>query len=103
MGNTEFQKKAIEIVREYIKKHLDKLDNVKMKDVDVYVVWLSKILRNNKALISSSLFDGIYYEVTFNGEKNEFYLDAYKKFENVTIINIEKVSKAETRKSLFGK
>ena len=26
--------------------------------------------------------DGMYYEVTFNGDKREWYLDAYKKFEN---------------------
>ena len=26
--------------------------------------------------------DGMYYEVTYNGDKNEIYLDAYKKFEN---------------------
>ena len=29
----------------------------------------------------------MYYEVTFNGDKNEFYLDAYKKFENQSIYN----------------
>ena len=34
------------------------------------------------SVISSTLPDGMYYEVTFNGDKNEWYLDAYKKFEN---------------------
>ena len=27
----------------------------------------------------------MYYEITYNGEKNEFYFDAYKKWENKCI------------------
>jgi hypothetical protein len=27
----------------------------------------------------------MYYELTYNGDKKEWYLDAYKKFENVVI------------------
>lgn len=49
---------------------------------DIYVVWLSKVLQNNKALLSTTLEDGMYYEVTFNGDKAEFYVDAYKKQHN---------------------
>lgn len=49
---------------------------------DIYVVWLSKVLQNNKALLSTTLEDGMYYEVTFNGDKTEFYVDAYKKQHN---------------------
>ena len=36
--------------------------------------------------MSSTLFDGMYYEITYNGDKNEWYLDAYKKFENKCIM-----------------
>lgn len=35
-------------------------------------VWLTKVLQNNKALLSSTLFDGMYYELTYNGDKNGF-------------------------------
>lgn len=49
---------------------------------DVYIVWFCKTLQNWKALISTTLPDGMYYEVTYNGDKKEIYLDAYKKFEN---------------------
>ena len=35
-----------------------------------------------KYLISSTLPDGMYYEITYNRDKKEWYLDAYKKFEN---------------------
>ena len=45
---------------------------------DVYVVWLNRTLQNNKALLSTTLTDGMYYEVTYNGDKNEMYFDAYK-------------------------
>lgn len=72
--------KALKIVREYIEEHLDKSDE--KPEFDVYTVWKCKVLQNWKYLLSSSLFDGMYYELTYNGDKDEWYLDAYKKFEN---------------------
>ena len=71
---------ALKIVRQYITEHLDKSEPSPI--FDVYTVWKAKILQNWKYLISSTLFDGMYYELTFNGDKKEWYLDAYKKFEN---------------------
>ena len=50
---------------------------------DVYVVWLNRTLQNNKALLSTTVEDGMCYEVTYNGDKNELYFDAYKHVENV--------------------
>ena len=73
-------KKVTEIIRNYIMEHLDKSDNI--PEFEVYTVWKCKILQNWKYLLSSTLPDGMYYEVTYNGDVNEFYLDAYKKFEN---------------------
>lgn len=72
--------KAEQIVSDYIWEHLDKSDDV--QGFQVFTVWKCKTLQNWKWLISSTLFDGMYYEVTYNGDKKEFYLDAYKKFEN---------------------
>ena len=72
--------RAKEIVSEYIVDHLDKSDNI--PSFNVYVVWQCKALQNWKFLLSSSLLDGMYYELTYNGDKKEWYLDAYKKFEN---------------------
>lgn len=72
--------KAINIVRSYILEHLDASDSV--PEFDVYIVWKCKILQNWKYMISSSLLDGMYYEVTFDGDAHKWYLDAYKKFEN---------------------
>lgn len=76
-------KTAIKIVREYIETHLDKSDS--KPQFEVYTVWKAKVLQNWKYLLSSTLYDGMYYEATYNGDKNEWYLDAYKKFENKTI------------------
>ena len=72
--------KALQIVRDYAYEHLDKSDNE--PQFEVFIVWKSKILQNWKWLISTTLYDGMYYELTYNGDKQEFYLDAYKKFEN---------------------
>lgn len=54
--------RAIEIVRNYIMEHLDKSDTI--PPFDVYTVWKCKALQNWKYLISSTLNDGMYYEVT---------------------------------------
>ena len=75
--------KAISIVKNYILEHLDKSDLT--PEFEVFTVWKCKALQNWKYLLSSTLFDGMYYELTYNGDKKEWYLDAYKKFENRVI------------------
>ena len=75
--------RALEIVMNYIIEHLDKSDS--KPAFGVYTVWKAKVLQNWKYLISSTLYDGMYYELTYNGDKKEWYLDAYKKFENCVI------------------
>lgn len=82
MGNNDFEKLAIKTVRDYANEHLDKTDGVQISDADVFIVWSCKTLQNNKAMVSTKLHDGMYYELTYNGDKDELYLDAYKKFEN---------------------
>jgi hypothetical protein len=80
MDSGKFIRICDELVRNYAAEHIDKTDGV--PDFEVYVVWSCKTLRNNKALLSTSLLDDMYYEITYNGDKNEIYFDAYKKFEN---------------------
>ena len=79
--------KALKIVRDYIWEHLDRADEKGALNFnfEVYMVWKAKVLQNWKYLISSTLFDGMYYELTYNGDKKEWYIDAYKKFENRVI------------------
>lgn len=83
MNEKDFIEKCRELVKQYALEHLDKSDNI--PEFDVFVAWNVKVLQNNKALLSTTLFDGMYYEITYNGDKQEFYFDAYKKFENKCI------------------
>ena len=85
MDSKFFIDKCKEIIVDYTNKHLDKTDNIKITKSDVFVVWNCKTLQNNKALLSTTLFDGMYYEITYNGDKAEMYVDAYKKWENFMV------------------
>ena len=85
MSNDNFLKLCKKIVKDYVNEHLDKTDNVQIAEENVFIVWSCKTLQNNKALVSTTLCDGMYYELTYNGDKKEVYLDAYKKFENKAI------------------
>lgn len=85
-GSVNKQIKARNIVFEYVVDHLEKTDtHVLFAPEDVYVVWFAKTLHNWKSCISTVLPDGMYYEVTYDGDKKRAYLDAYKKFDNVMI------------------
>ena len=87
MDERIFTQKAKEEVAKCVNEHLDKTDDVKpLTPEDVYMVWGVKVLQNNKGLFATLLPDGMYYEITFNGDKNEMYIDAYKKFENRCIL-----------------
>lgn len=78
--------KARMLVFGYVKAQLEKTDtHVTFEEGEVYVVWFCKTLQNWKALVSTTLPDGMYYEVTYNGDKRETYIDSYKKFHNVKI------------------
>ena len=82
MSNQQFLDLFKKTVCDYANEHLDKSDNVQINEDDVYIVWSCKTLQNYKALLSTTLHDGMYYELTYNGDKCELYVDAYKKFEN---------------------
>lgn len=90
MINKNTMKLIKEIVRDYTNEHIDKTDKMQITVDDVYVVWFCKTLQNWKALASTTVPDGMYYELTYSGDKDEMYLDAYKKFENRCIRGEEK-------------
>lgn len=85
MGNDRFEQLAKKVVVDYVNKHLDKSDGVVIDESNVFIVWSCKTLQNNKALVSTELSDGMYYEITYNGDKRQIYFDAYKKWENLCI------------------
>lgn len=77
MGNKKFEELCIKAVVDYYVEH-----NYIIVPADVYIVWICKTLQNNKALVSTDMHDGMYFEITHNGDKNETYIDIYKKQEN---------------------
>lgn len=56
--------------------------NVRADPKQFYVVWFAKTLGNWKALVSTDLISGQYWEVTYNGAKEEAYVDHYNKVSN---------------------
>lgn len=85
MDSNKFIELCKEAIVRYFNENVDKTDNKHITEDDVFVVWMCKTLQNNKALVSTTVSDGMYYELTYNGNKNELYLDAYKKWENKCI------------------
>ena len=81
MDNKDFMLMARALVAGYVNYQPDS-HHVKLEDV--FVVWLCKTLQNNKALLSTTTDgDERYYEVTYNGDKQEVYFDCYDKVENI--------------------
>jgi hypothetical protein len=85
MDFNNFQNLCKEKVVDYFNERVEKTDNKKITTDDVFVVWYCKTLQNAKVLLSTNVSDGMYYELTYNGDKNELYFDAYKKWENKCI------------------
>ena len=83
--NEKMLRTARQIVTDYFNQHVDVTDNKQITIDDVYIVWFSKTLQNWKALVSTTVSDGMYYEITHNGDKNETYVDVYKKWENFVV------------------
>lgn len=82
MNEKDFTLAVRKLVARYANEHIDATDEKFITPDDVFIVWQCKTLQNSKALASTTLPDGMYYEITYDGDKKQFYLDAYKKFEN---------------------
>lgn len=86
MTNNEFISLCKKTVKDYFNNRAESNDkNGTISEDNVFIVWMCKTLQNHKALVSTTVSDGMYYELTYNGDKNELYLDAYKKWENKCI------------------
>ena len=76
MDNDIFLKRAKKCVADSV---------VELIEEDLYIVWFCKTLQNWKALISTDVINGLYWEVIHNGDKNETYVDMYTKANNICI------------------
>ena len=85
MDNQKFMDLCKNVVVDYYNNQVDITESYHITTDNVFVVWNCKTLQNNKALLSTTVHDGMYYECTYNGDKNELYFDAYKKWENQCI------------------
>lgn len=74
----DFIQKSKDIVKGYLEK-------TNMSDNEIFVVWSCKTLQNKKALLSASFKGAPYFEITYNGDKNETYVDVYKKEKNYVV------------------
>lgn len=81
MNEKEFTAYAKYLIRRY----LHDVEGIDIHLSDIYTVWLVKVLQNNKAMLSTNVADTRYYEVTYDGNKEQFYFDAYVKEKNFAI------------------
>ena len=77
--------KAIAIVHQYIDDHVDHTNPD--AEPTLFVVWQCRVLQNYKCLISTTLPHGMYFELTYDGDEDCWYFDAYQKVENRVIAN----------------
>ena len=69
------------ILREYISRF-----EKETSDYKVFIVWACKTLQNRKWILCTDLPDNRLYELTYNGDKGEFYLDEYDKVSNTVYL-----------------
>ena len=87
--NDEMMDTAKQIVVDYFNAHRDVTDDFILTKDNVFIVWFCKTLQNWKALVSTEVSDGMYYEVTHDGDRKQTYVDVYKKWENYTVKDSE--------------
>lgn len=75
--------KVIQMVKDF---YIDRVTcEFDPNDLDIYIVWKCKTLQNCKYLLSSNAPDTRYFEITYNGNTKEFYVDVYTKELNICI------------------
>lgn len=99
LSSEEFMKLAKAKVYEMALASLCPTDDVVFTIDNVYIVTHAFILKNQKAMVSTTLTDGKYYEVTYNEATSEMYVDQYVKVQNKTYSFMELMSKTEPVKN----
>lgn len=77
-----FTRRARELAVENFNENRDPKRSRPLRVDQVYIVWFAKVLGHWKAIVGSSVARGMLWEVTSNGNKNEAYVDTYRKINN---------------------
>lgn len=77
------QKEALDITRKVLQDSCGYTSDIITED-KMFVVWSCKTLQNWKAIVGGTDIKELI-EVTYNGDKNEAYVDVYDKKLNVAI------------------
>lgn len=84
MNPKDFKSAARLAISRYFNDNAD-ATGVCLSPDDIYTVWACKALQNNKGLFTTPIKDGLYYEATYNGDKQELYVDCYQKLKNFVV------------------
>lgn len=84
MNPKDFESAARLAISRYFNDNADPT-GVCLSPEDIYTVWSCKALQNNKGLFTTPIKDGMYYEASYNGDKQELYVDCYQKLKNFTV------------------
>lgn len=79
---------AIACVRDFVDSTINPSQYPDGLEYKVYIVACSYILGNEKYWISTDIPDGKYYEVTYNANKGEMYLDVYVRVHNQCYVEV---------------
>ena len=77
-ANTMTDKDALGVIEDYIRNTY----NINSYLYRSFVIWKCKTIQNVKFIIGTN-FNNNIYELTFNGDKNELYIDVYEKIDKV--------------------
>lgn len=86
MTNQKFINFAKVKVQQWLAHNADNIDGISINDI--FVVWYAKTLQNHKALLGTR-FANYYFECTYNGDKEEMYMDVYDKVQNVCFKEVD--------------
>lgn len=85
MDSIRFQETAIRIAVDHYNDRARKHGRPMIQQQDIVIVWSSKTLQNNKIILSTRTKTGLLFEITYNGDKQEAYIDTYQKIDNASV------------------
>lgn len=82
----DYINKAKQMVQDYVDSTFAQHNPGAVRlEYGIYVERFDKVLQNWKANLGTTMPDGMFYQITYDGNKKCAYFDAYKKTENFTI------------------